>query len=110
MKRALSPFELDWNRMEFRLLFRRQHRQDLVHVSRQSGPRQKIPAMAARHVVQAPVVAGTVIKPDPASQMPHGHGASPVRIVLVPGNHPSMLGGLAKELVVPKTDGSAEQL
>src|ERR1700733_6565843 len=66
--------------------------------------------MASRHIVEAAIVAVTVIERDPAGEMRHRFRACPIGIVLVPGNYPSMMRRLAKKLIVPKTYRPTQQL
>src|SRR6266850_2463919 len=66
--------------------------------------------MAAGNIVDAAVVARTLVEADPAGEMGHRLRAGPVRIILVPGDHAAMLRGLAEELIVPKADRAAEEL
>ena len=66
--------------------------------------------MAARCVMHAAVVACRIIKPDPTGEMLHRLCARPVRIVLMPSDNPAVMRRLGKNLVVPETNGAAQQL
>src|SRR4051812_24596591 len=60
--------------------------------------------------MDAAVVARAFIESDPAGEVSHRLGARPVRIVLMPRDDAAMLGGLAKELIVPEANRAAEEL
>src|SRR5262245_41378116 len=66
--------------------------------------------MATRNVMHTPVLPGGTVEADPARQVCHWFRARPIRIVLMPCYHASMLGRFAKELVMPKPHWSGKQL
>ena len=83
---------------------------DGIHIACQAGDGQQLPAMAAGHVVNAAVVPGAVVQPNPAGQVGHGLGSRPVGIVLVPRDDSAMPSRFAKQLVMPKPHGATQQL
>src|SRR5215510_11540949 len=66
--------------------------------------------MASRNVMNTTVLARRIVETNPAREMRHGLGTSPVRIILMPGDHSAMVRGFTEELIVPKTNRAAEQL
>lgn len=83
---------------------------DSVHVACQAGDGKQVPVVAAGNVLEASVINFGIFKGDPAGEVGHRLGAGPIRIVLVPGDHPAMPGGFAEELVVPEVDRAAYKL
>src|SRR5262245_2036247 len=111
VERAFAGLELDRHGVSELLPLRRtEHFLDCVHVSRQAGDRQQVPAMAAGDIMHAAVVARALVEADPAGEMGHRLGASPIGIVLMPSDDAAMPRGFAKELIVPESDRAAEQL
>src|SRR5213080_996602 len=100
MKRALALLQFNRYRRELNFLFIAEHAFNRAHVIRQSGDRQKAPAMAAGHVMHAAVLARRIVQSDPARQMRHRLRARPVRIILVPGYDSAMMRRFAEELVM----------
>ena len=66
--------------------------------------------MAPRHILEAAVVPVAVIERDPAGQVLHRDRPGPIRIILVPGDHPAMPGRLAEKLVVPEPHRPPQEL
>ena len=66
--------------------------------------------MAARHIEHAAIAFIGVIQSDPAREVLHGTGACPVRIILMPGHHTTMVSRLAEQLVMPETDRASQEL
>ena len=66
--------------------------------------------MAAGHVMQTAVRARRIIKANPTGQMRQRLRPRPVRIILMPSDYTAMSSGLAKQLVVPETHGTAQEL
>ena len=110
MEGAIPLGQFDGDRPEGCLLLGGENALDRLHPAGQARDRQQVPAVAAGHIVQAAVVAGSVVQGDPTGQMGHGPSASPVGVVLVPGDHAAMPGRFAKELIVPEADCPAQQL
>src|SRR5215470_19599134 len=110
MKRRLAGFQFDGDRPELLPLLLTQGRFDCAHVIGESGNRQKIPAVASRNVMNTTVLARRIVETNPAREMRHRLGASPVRIVLMPGDYSTVVRGFAEQLIVPKADRAAQQL
>ena len=82
--------------------WRERHRQHEGGVGL-DGAEQR-PAVAAGDVVDAAVVAGAVVEPDPARQVRHRLRPRPIRIILMPGHHAAVMRRFAKQLIVPEPD------
>ena len=65
--------------------------------------------MRAWNDMHAAVLQRSVIQGQEAGQVPAGYGPGPVGIVLVPGHHAAVTGGLEKKLVVKEPDPRAVQ-
>ena len=66
--------------------------------------------MAARHVMDAAVLARRVVEARPAREVRERRRPRPVGIVLVPRDHAAVARGLAEQLVVPEAHRAAEEL
>src|SRR5688572_31660996 len=67
--------------------------------------------MTARYILKTTIFFCGVIQSAPAGKMSNGFCPCPVRIILVPGNHPSFFRRLPKKLVMPETNRTVtEQL
>src|SRR4051812_11384870 len=110
MEAALPPFQFDRNWMEARLLLRCQDGLNLIHIAGQARDRQKLPAMTARNIVEASVLARAVVQSDPACKVCNRFSASPIRVVLVPRHYSAVLRGFAEQLIVPEPNRAAQQL
>src|SRR5713226_1790705 len=108
MKGTFALFQLNRHRLERYSLLFGQDTFNRMHVIRESGDRQKIPAMTPRHVMEASVRARRIVESDPARQVGHGLRPRPVGIILMPGHHAAMMRRFAKELIVPETHRAAE--
>src|ERR1043166_1896 len=110
MKRSLATLQLNRDRLELFSLFGSKNSLNRIHVIGQTGDWQQVPAMATGHVVNAAVLPGRIIKPDPAGEVRHRRCAGPVRIVLMPCHNSAVARRLSKNLIVPKTNWSAQKL
>src|SRR4051794_27465621 len=102
MKRSLARFELDCDGAEQLFLLVGEDGANRVHVARETCYGEVGPEVTARHVLDAAVLARRVVESDPAREVRERSGASPVGIVLMPGDHAAVTRGLAEELVVPE--------
>lgn len=111
VKRTFAGFELDCNWMVelFKLLIGKDLPNGL-HVASETRDREQIPFVAARNVLQTAIVLRAVIESDPASEVRHRLGFSPVRIILMPGHDAAVMGRFAEELIVPHSDRAAQKL
>src|SRR5581483_6020994 len=95
---------------ELLLLFFIQHCVDGIHIACESRNGKIGPAVAVRDVLQTAVFACGIVEANPAGEVSERLGACPVRIVLMPGYDSAVMGGLAKELIVPEAHWPTEQL
>src|SRR5438067_6927401 len=107
---TFAGFQLDRDRLELSFLFFGQDRLDSVHVISEPCHRQEIPAMTAWNIMDATVFPRRIVEANPARQMRHRLRPLPVRIVLMPGDHPAMMWRLYEKLIVPKPHRATEQL
>src|SRR5690606_19193939 len=66
---------------------------------------KQVPSMTSRNIIQAPIFHGSIIEARPASQMLHRIGSGPIAVILMPGNHASMLSWLGEQLIMPEPNG-----
>jgi len=66
--------------------------------------------MAGGNVLDAAVLGGGRVEADPAGEVAERLGASPVGVVLVPGDDASVVRWFDEKLIVPEADGAAEEL
>src|SRR5688572_25117167 len=110
MECGFASLQLDGDRLELALLFVREYGLNGVHVASQAGDREQMPAMAARNVVQATVLACSLVQTDPAGQVGHRLRSRPVGIILMPRHDSTVPRRLAEKLVMPKTDRTVQEL
>lgn len=111
VEHALSRFELHRDRIVESLpLFFREYSADGLHVAGKSGDGQQIPAMAARNVADTSVINGAVIESDPAGEVGHWLRACPIGVVLMPCNNAAVERRFTKQLIMPETHRTIEEL
>src|SRR5690242_16606053 len=66
--------------------------------------------MTSRHVMHTTVRRGRVVKTNPAREVSHRLCSGPIGIILVPCDDTAVMSRFVKDLVVPKTYGTREQL
>src|SRR5690606_26781500 len=96
MEGRLARVQLHGNRPKGLLLLVGQHGLDGLHVSGEARYRQEIPPMASGHVLDAAVLEGGIIQPDPARKVRERLRARPVGVVLMPGDYATVLRRLAE--------------
>src|SRR5438067_13754211 len=99
---TFAGFQLDRDRLELSFLFFGQDRLDSVHVISEPCHRQEIPAMTAWNIMDATVFPRRIVKANPARQMRHRLRPLPVRIVLMPGDHPAITRRLYEQVIAPQ--------
>src|SRR5690606_39581476 len=87
------------------LLFRSKVVDDPIHVACEFSFFKQVPSMTSRNIIQAPIFHGSIIEARPASQMLHRIGSGPIAVILMPGNHASMLSWLGEQLIMPEPNG-----
>ena len=110
MERSLAFFQFDRHRLELFLLCIAQHGVDRLHLLREAGNRQEMPAMTTGNIMHAAVLARRIVQADPTGEMGHWCCPCPVGIILMPCYHAAVMRRLTEKLIMPEAYRATQQL